>query len=66
MLHKAKQVKVREHLDHNEVYEFGAIQIGNKLIAMDNGSILNANADYIEIIQEFPWVNLSDELLGKY
>ena len=65
MFEKAKQVLVREYLEDSEPYEFGAIQIGDKLIAMDNGAILNAKAEWIEILGELPWISLSDELLGK-
>ena len=62
---KAKQVRVREILDEDTVYEFGAVQIGNILIAMDNGDILDANASHITILEELPWISLSDELLGN-
>lgn len=65
MFEKAKQVRVREILEDSKPYEFGAIQIGDKLIAMDNGAILNAKADWIKIIEEFPWISLSDEILAK-
>ena len=62
---KAKQVIVRETVDEDTVYEFGAVQIGNILIAMDNGDILDANAPHITVLEELPWVSLSDELLGN-
>ena len=65
MFEKAKQVIVRENLGINKVYEFGAIQIGDKLIAMDNGAILDANANWIEIIKELPWISLSEEMIGN-
>ena len=65
MFDKAKQVLVREHLEDSEPYDFGAIHIGDKLIAMDNGAILDVNAEWIEILGELPWISLSDELLGK-
>ena len=64
MFEKAKQVLVREILEDSEPYEFGAIQIGDKLIAMDNGAILNVNESWITIIKELPWISLSDEMLG--
>ena len=66
MFQKAKQIKVREHLENSEPYEFGAIQMGSTIIAMDNGAILNANDSHIEIVYEYPWISLSDELLGKF
>jgi hypothetical protein len=63
-MYKAKQVKVREHFDGLEPYEFGALLIGDKLIAMDNGMILDATDEAFQILEEFEWINLSDELLG--
>ena len=54
MLKRAKQVRVRECLDNNKFYEFDAIQVDDMLIAMDNGSILDAKADWIKIIKEIP------------
>ena len=65
MFQKAKQVMVKEILEDNRPYIFGGILIGDKIIAMDNGAILDANAEWIEIIKEFPWISLSDELLGN-
>ena len=65
MFEKAKQVLVREYLEDSKPYDFGALQIGDKLIAMDNGAILDANAEEIEILGELPWISLSDELLDK-
>ena len=62
MFEKAKQVRVREILEDSEPYEFDAILFGDKLIAMDNGAILNLNADWIEIIKEYPWISIP---LGK-
>ena len=59
MFAKAKQVRVRERLEDSEPYEYDAIIAGKFLIAMDNGAILNANADWIEIIKEYPWVPVS-------
>lgn len=58
MFEKAKQVRVREILEDSEPYEFDAILFGDKLIAMDNGAILNLNADWIEIIKEYPWISI--------
>ena len=60
---KAKQVKVQEELD-NCTQTFGAILIGDKLIAMDNGDILDANSEHLTILDEYAWVSLSDELIG--
>ena len=62
MFPKAKQVRVRENLENSKSYEFDAIICGNKLIAMDNGAILDVNEDWIEIIKEYPWLPVS---LGK-
>ena len=59
MFAKAKQVRVKEHLEDSKPYEYDAIICGNKLIAMDNGAILNPNADWIEIIKEYPWFPVS-------
>ena len=58
MFEKAKQVRVREILEDSEPYEFDAILFGDKLITMDNGAILNLNADWIEIIKEYPWISI--------
>ena len=58
MFEKAKQVRVKELLEDSEPYEFDAILFGDKLIAMDNGAILNLNADWIEIIKEYPWISI--------
>ena len=54
MFEKAKQVRVREMLEDSKPYEFDAILFGDKLIAMDNGAILNPKAEWIEIIKEYP------------
>ena len=56
---KAKQVRVREILEDSKPYEFDAILFRNKLIAMDNGAILDSNTDWIEIIKEYPWFPVS-------
>jgi hypothetical protein len=63
MFKKAKQVIVKEILEDSEPYIYGAIQIGNTLVAMDNGAILDANADWIEILEELSWTNLSEEIV---
>ncbi len=66
MYKKAKQVKVREHLEDSKPYEFGAILLSDEiLIAMDNGAILSASDPTIEILKELPWISLSDELIGE-
>ena len=65
MFKKAKQVRVREWLEDSKPYEFGAIAIGDTLIAMDNGAILDRNSEWIEVVEEFYWIDLSDEILGK-
>ena len=65
MFQKAKQVMVKENLEDSKPYVFGAILIGDKLIAMDNGAILDVNAKCIQIVKELPWISLSDELLGE-
>ena len=64
MFEKAKQVFVREHLEDSEPYEFGGVLIGDKIIAMDNGAILDANDKTIEIVKELPWIDLSVEMIG--
>ena len=64
MFQKAKQVMVKEILEDSKPYIFGGILIGDKIIAMDNGAVLDANAEWIKIVKEFPWISLSDELLG--
>ena len=64
MFTKAKQVKVTEQLEKGP-YVFGGILIGDKIIAMDNGAILDANAEWIEY-EEMPWwANLSEETLDR-
>ena len=60
MFNKASMVRVREHLEDSEPYEFDAILVNNStMVAMDNGAILNPNADWIEIIKEYPWFPVS-------
>ena len=65
---KAKQVIVRELLEDSEPYVFGAILLEeeNVLVAMDNGAILDPSWDWIEIIEQLPWLNLSAEMGGDY
>ena len=65
MFRKAKQVVVKEILEDSKPYIFGGLLIGDKIIAMDNGAVLDANAEWIKIIKELPWIGLSDELLGN-
>lgn len=60
---KAIQVKVREVLKDGTIQTFGAVQMGDKIIAMDNGDILNIID--VQIVEELPWVSLSEELLGE-
>ena len=60
-----KQVEVKETLEDGTTQIFGAIAYQDKIIAMDNGDVLDLNSDYLEIIEELPWINLSEELLGE-
>ena len=62
-MNKAIQVKVREVLEDGTIQTFGAIQMGDKIIAMDNGDVLNVID--VQIVEELPWVSLSEELLGE-
>lgn len=60
MFDKASMVRVREHLEDSEPYEFDAILVSNScLVAMDNGAILNPEEPWIEIIKEYPWFPVS-------
>ena len=59
------QVKVKETFEDGDVQIFGGIIYQDKIIAMDNGDVLDLNSKYLEIIEELPWVSLSDELLGE-
>ena len=59
------QVKVKETFEDGTTQIFGGIAYQDKIIAMDNGDILDLNADHLEIIEELPWVGLSEELLGE-
>ena len=60
-----KQVKVKETFEDGTTQIFCVIAYQDKIIAMDNGNVLDLNADYLEIIEELPWVSLSEELLGE-
>ena len=59
------QVKVKETFEDGTTQIFGGIVYQNKIIAMDNGDILDLNSDYLEIIEELTWINLSEEVLGE-
>lgn len=60
-----KQVKVKETFEDGTTQIFGAIAYQDKIIAMDNGDVLDLNSDYLEIIEELTWINLSEEVLGE-
>lgn len=61
MFEKAKQVIVKEILENSKPYIFKAVLVGDKLVAMDNGAILDVKTEWIEIVKELPWwINLSD------
>lgn len=59
------QAKIKETLADGSTQIFGAIIYLDKVIAMDNGNELDLNADWIEVIEELPWINLSEEVLGE-
>ena len=59
------QVKVKETFEDGTTQIFGGIAYQDKIIAMDNGNILDLNSDYLEIIEELTWINLSEETLGE-
>ena len=60
MFDKASMVRVREHLENSEPYEFDAILVSNScLVAMDNGAILNPEEPWIEIIETYSWFPVS-------
>ena len=60
MFDKASMVRVREHLENSEPYEFDAILVSNScLVAMDNGAILNPEEPWIEIIETYSWFHVS-------
>ena len=59
------QVKVKETFEDGTTQIFGGIVYQNKIIAMDNGDVLDLNSDYLEIIEELTWINLSEEVLGE-
>ena len=59
MFDKASMVRVREHLEDSEPYEFDAILVSNScLVAMDNGAILNPEESWISIIKTYPWISI--------
>ena len=60
-----KQVKVKETFEDGTTQIFGGIAYQDKIIAMDNGNVLDVNSDYLEIIEELTWINLSEEVLGE-
>lgn len=64
---KAKQVKVKETMENGSFQIWGGILFGNDtLIAADNGAIFSLSlAPYLEIIEEYPWLSLSDEITGE-
>ena len=59
------QVKVKETFEDGTTQIFGGIAYQDKIIAMDNGDVLDLNSDYLEIIEELTWINLSEEVLGE-
>ena len=64
MFDKASQVRVREHLEDSEPYEYDAILVSNScLVAMDNGAILDPSEPWIEIIETYPWIPVT---LGEW
>ena len=59
------QVKVKETFEDGTTQIFGGIAYQDKIIAMDNGDVLDLNSDYLVIIEELTWINLSEETLGE-
>ena len=59
------QVKVKETFEDGTTQIFGGIAYQDKIIAMDNGNILDLNSAYLVIIEELTWINLSEEVLGE-
>ena len=59
------QVKVKETFEDGTTQVFGGIAYQDKIIAMGNGNVLDLDSDYLEIIEELPWISLSEELLGE-
>lgn len=59
------QVKIKKTFKDGTTQIFGGIAYQDKIIAMDNGDVLNLNSDYLEIIEELTWINLSEEVLGE-
>lgn len=64
---KAIQVKVKETMENGITQIWGGILVDdNTLIAADNGDIFSLNlASHLEIIKKYPWLSLSDEILGE-
>lgn len=63
---KATQVKVKETMEDGTTQIWGGILIDdNTLIAADNGDIFSLDlAPHLEIIKKYPWISLSDEVIG--
>lgn len=63
---KATQVKVKETMEDSTTQIWGGILIDdNTLIAADNGDIFSLDlAPHLEIIKKYPWISLSDEVIG--
>lgn len=65
---KAIQVKVKETMEDGTTQIWGGFLVdSNTLIAADNGDIFSLDlAPHLEIIEEYPWISLSDEVIGDY
>lgn len=63
---KATQVKVKETMEDGATQIWGGILVDdNTLIAADNGDIFSLDlAPHLEIIKKYPWISLSDEVIG--
>lgn len=63
---KATQVKVKETMEDGTTQIWGSILVDdNTLIAADNGDIFSLDlAPHLEIIKKYPWISLSDEVIG--
>ena len=60
MFAKAKQVRVIEHLEDSKPYEFDGILVNETtLVALDNGAILDPRENWIEIVEELPWFEVT-------
>lgn len=64
---KATQVKVKETMEDGTTQIWGGILVDdNTLIATDNGDIFSLDlAPHLEIIKKYPWISLSDEVIGE-